>query len=87
MCIRDSRTTNRLYRRMRIGATQRKLSRNNGGLFLAPGYACVPRTEWLRCYSDTVLPKGARFWYMGDDGLWWLKKISASTTEDGVSLA
>ena len=34
-----------------------------------------------------MLPKGARFWYMGDDGLWWLKKISASTTEDGVSLA
>ena len=34
-----------------------------------------------------MLPKGARFWYKGDDGLWWLKKISASTTEDGVSLA
>ena len=43
--------------------------------------------EWLRCYSDTVLPKGARFLCKGDDGLWWLKKISASTTEDGVSLA
>ena len=43
--------------------------------------------EWLRCYSDTVLPKGARFLCKGDDGLWWLKKISASTTEDGMSLA
>ena len=42
----------------------------------------------LRCYRDTVLPKGARFWYKGDNGLWWLEnKISASTTEDGVSLA
>ena len=38
----------------------------------------------LRCYRDTVLPKGARFWYKGDNGLWWLEKISARTTEDGV---
>ena len=37
------------------------------------------------CIRDS--PKGARFWYKGDDGLWWLNKISASTTEDGVSLA
>ena len=34
-----------------------------------------------------MLPRGARFWYKGDNGLWWLEKISASTTEDGVSLA
>ena len=34
-----------------------------------------------------MLPKGARFWYKGDDGLWWLKKSIASTAEDGVSLA
>ena len=41
-----------------------------------------------RCYRDTVLPKETRFWYKGDDGLWWLeKKNGASTTEDGVSLA
>ena len=33
------RQTNRLYRRMRIGAVQRELSRNNGDRFLAPGYA------------------------------------------------
>ena len=31
--------TNRLYRRMRIGAAQRELSRNNGERFLGPGYA------------------------------------------------
>ena len=71
---------------MRIGAAQRKLSRNHGERFLAPGYACVPRAEWLRRYRDTVLPKGAHVWYKGDDGLWWLQKISASTTEDGVYL-
>ena len=35
------RQANRLYRRMRIGAAQRELSRNNGERFLTPGYACV----------------------------------------------
>ena len=53
--------TNRLYRRMRIGAAQREFSRNNGVRFLAPGYACVPRADWLRRYHDTVLLKGAHF--------------------------
>ena len=85
-CRGTLRTTNRFYRRMRIGAAQRKLSRNHGERFLAPGYACAPRAEWLRCYRDTVLPKGAHVWYKGDDGMWWLGKISASTTEDGVYL-
>ena len=61
-------------------------SRSNGERFLAPGYGCVPRTEWLGRYSTTVFPNGARFWYKGDDGLWWLGKISASTTTDGVYL-
>ena len=63
------RQTNRLYRRMGIGTAQRELSRNNGELFLAPGYVCVPRAEWFRRYRDTVLPKGAHVWYKGDDGL------------------
>ena len=78
------RQTNRLYRRMRNGAAQRELSRNNGERFLASSYAYVPRSEWLRRYRDTVLPKGAHVWYKGDDGLWWLGEINASTTEDGV---
>ena len=80
------RQTNRLYRRMRIGTAQRVLSRINGERFLAHGYGCVPRTEWLRRYSTAVLPNGAHFWYKGDDGLWWLGKISASTTTKGVYL-
>ena len=80
------RQTNRLYRQMRIGAAQRELSRNNGKRLLAPDYACVPRADWLRRYHDTVLPKGAHFWFKEDDGLWWLEKISASTTEDKVYL-
>ena len=71
---------------MRIGAARRKLSRNHGECFLAPGYACVPRAEWLCRYRDAVLPKVAHFLYKGDDGLWWLGKMSAGTTEDGVYL-
>ena len=69
------RQTNRLYRRMHIGEAQREISRNNMERYLAPGYACV-----------TVLPKGAHLSYKGDNGLWWLGKISESTTEDEVYL-
>ena len=80
------RQTNRLYRRMRIGAAQHELSRNNGERVSAPGYACFPRVECLRRSRDTALPKGAHVWYTGDDGLWWVGKISASMTEDEVYL-
>ena len=52
---------------MRIGTAQRELSRNNGERFLAHGYGCVARAEWLICYSTTVLPNGAHVWYKGDD--------------------
>ena len=37
-------------------------------------------------YTTTVLPNAAHFWYKGDDGLWCLGKISASTPTDGVYL-
>ena len=63
------RQTNRLYRRMRIGAAQQKFSWSSGERFLAPGYGCVPRAEWFCQYITTVLPNGAHFWYKGDDGL------------------
>ena len=75
--------TNRLYCRIQIGAAQRELSQSNGERFLAPGYGCVPRAEWRSRYSITMLPNGAHFWSKGDDGLWWLGKISASTTTGG----
>ena len=39
------RQTNRLHRRMRIGAAKGELSRNNGERFLAHGYGCVPLAE------------------------------------------
>ena len=71
---------------MRIGAAQRELSRNNGERSLAPGYACVPRADWLRRYHDRVLPKRAHVCYNGDNGFCWLGKISASTTEDKLYL-
>ena len=80
------RQTNRRYRWMRIGVAQRELFRSNDERFLAPGYGCILRAEWLSRYSDTVLPNGAHFWYKGDDGLWWLGKIGASTPTDGVYL-
>ena len=53
------RQTNRLHRRTRISAAQREISRNNGERFLAHGYGCVPRAEWLSRYSTTVPPNGA----------------------------
>ena len=62
------------------------VSSGNGERFLAHGYGCVPSAEWLSRYSTTVLPNGAHFWYMGDDGLWWLGNISASMTTKGVYL-
>ena len=80
------RQTNRLYFRMRIGAAHRELSRNNGERLLAHGYGCVPRAEWLSRYSTIVLPNGAHVWYKGDDALWWVWNISASTTTKGVYL-
>ena len=59
---------------MRIGAAQLELSRNNGELFLVPGYGCLSHADWLRRYCNTVLPNGGHFSYKGDDGLWWLRK-------------
>ena len=50
-----------------IGAAQRELSRANGERFLAPGYGCVPRVDWLRHCSTTALqhqgaPQRGPFW-------------------------
>ena len=78
--------TNRFYYRIRIWAAQRELCRNNMKRFPAPGHACVPRADWLRRYHDTVLPMGAHVCYKGDDGICWLGKVSASTTENEVYL-
>ena len=63
------RQTNRLYRRIRIGAAQREVCRNKDERFWTLGYACITRMEWIRRFRGTVLPKGAHVWYKGDDGL------------------
>ena len=68
---------------MRIGAAQRELSRANGERFLAPGYGCVPRADWLRHYSTPVLPNGAQVWNKADDGLWWLGKSAIAHLSTG----
>ena len=84
------RPTNRLHRHMRIGDAQRELSRAVGRRFLAAGYSCVSRADWLRHYSTTALEHystiapqhysttvllfGAHLWYKADDALWWLEK-------------
>ena len=44
------------------------------------------RTQ-IRRRSTTVLLNGAQLCYKADDGLWWLEKIGASTTTDGIHLA
>ena len=84
--LNQHRQPNRLYRRMRVGAARRDVSGSNGECFLAPGYVCVPYAEWFSRYSATVLPNGAHFWCVGNDGLWWLGKFSASTSTEGVHL-
>lgn len=69
-----------------MGAAQRELARNDGELFLVPGYVLVPHVDWRRRHHDTVLPKGVLRSYKRDDWLWCLGKISASTSEDKVHL-
>ena len=67
------------------GGTARALPQQRGTFPRAVRRLCS-RANWLRRYHDTVLPKGAHFWFKGDDGLWWLGEISAITTEDNVYL-
>ena len=71
---------NRLYRRIRVGAAQRELSRDQGARFVSPGYSLVTHQYWTRRFSTTVLPVGTHFWNKARDHHWWLGKISAHTT-------
>ena len=73
---------------MRIGAAHRKLSRNHKERFFSTGLRLNPTRGVAPLLPRHGAPRGAHFWYKGDNGLWWFEKqISASTTEDGVSLA
>ena len=66
---------NRLCRRMRVGAAQRKLSRDQGARVLSPGYSLVTHQDWTRPFRTTVLPVGTHFWYKARDHHWLLGKI------------
>ena len=69
-CAPDQhRQTNRLCRRIHIGAAQSEPSGHNGERVLAPDYACVTRAGWLHRFRDIMLLNGTRVCYKGDDGL------------------
>ena len=61
-----------------LGTTASDFWRMDAAAFLAQnGFAATA----LRCF-----PYEAHFWYQSDHGLWWLGKISGSTTTKGVYL-
>ena len=72
-----------MYRRMRLGATQRELARAKGARFLPPGYRYVNHHTWVRRFRGTILPVSAYFWYRGQDHLWWRGIIAAHTLNPG----
>lgn len=76
--------TNRLYRRMRVGAAARELARSNGERTTSPGYELVTSTVWSSRFKHTLLPVGAHLWYKAQDALWWLGKISKQTSYPNV---
>ena len=80
------RQTNRLYRRMCIGAAQCELSRNKENVFGRPATLASRARGGFVASATLYAPREPTFWYKGDDGLWQLGKISASTTADGVYL-
>ena len=57
------------------------------GVFLAPGYACTLREEWLCRYRDTVLPKGAHVGTRETMGCGALEKSARVRRRKGVYLA
>ena len=77
------RQTNRLHRRVRMGAAQREFSRSNGASgFWHPWLRKVRRlASWILQYRASQ--RGSHELYKGDEGLWWLGKTSATTPTDG----
>ena len=72
-----------MYRRMRLGATQRELARAKGARFLPSGYSYVNHHRWARRFRGTILLVGAYVWHKGQDHLWWLGKPFAHTPTPG----
>ncbi|CAB1106230.1 unnamed protein product [Ectocarpus sp. CCAP 1310/34] len=73
----QSKQGNCTYRVARTRAAQRELARNRGERFLPPGADLVLNVTWLRRFSTSPLPVGARLWYKARDGLWWTGRIGA----------
>ena len=65
---------------MRIGAAAREFARNKAERSPSPGYDYVSRDPWLRRFRYSPLPAGDYFWYKARDTLWWLTKITWTTT-------
>ena len=75
--ISQSKQGNRAYRNTRTRAAQRELARTRGERYLPPGADLVLHETWLRRFSSSPLPVGARLWYKARDGLWWTGRIGA----------
>lgn len=71
----------RLHRRVRVGAAELELSRDQGARLLSPGYSLVTHQDWTRRFSSTILPVGANFWYNFSDRHWSLGNISATPNQ------
>lgn len=80
------RQINRLYRLMRIGAAQYEFSRTNGELVFGACLRLRPTRGMASPLSRHSAPQASSLWHRGDNGPWWLGKISASTATDAVHL-
>ena len=67
-----------------LGEVQRDLSREQQGTFFGAGLRLRPTRGVASPLPRHGVHQGSPLLVKGDDGLWWLGKISANTTEDGV---
>lgn len=70
----------RLYRQMRAGVAQRKLTRSSCDFFLSAAYDHLSRDSWRRIFRASILPTNAFFWYTAQGGEWWLGRNSLFTS-------
>ena len=85
-CRATLRTTDRLYRRMRIVVEQRKLSRNHGERFWRWTTLVSHARSGSAATAIRCSPREPTFGTRATMGCGGLEKISASTTEDRVYL-
>lgn len=78
------RQTNRLYRKMRIGAAVRELASMNGERYASPSYDLVTHSVYSERLTNKVLPICAYIWYKAQDALRWLGKVFKRTSTPHV---